>query len=169
MTWSFLIQACRMYFRWRTWTVGTEYVDATMWIGRHYKINSECTIYWFILAVKYFRVSLLCCEIYFAKVSPCHTFLLSMWLICKNNFLWKDFWSIFAKIFHHQNKRVNGIYGMIKIISNALLNYLYDALWIFENFQCIWCIKIILEIIIILSTFLQEFIGEELILANGNF
>ena len=108
------------------------------------------------------------CEIYFAKVSPCHIFLLSMWLICKNNFLWKEFWNIFAKLFHRQNKWVYTIFwGMIKIISDPLLNYLYDALWIFLIFQCIR--YIINNIGNILSTFLQEFIGEELISANGDF
>ena len=38
-------------------------------------------------------------KINFAKVLPCHKFLLSMWLIHENIFSRKKFWNIFAKIF----------------------------------------------------------------------
>ena len=42
----------------------------------------------------------------------CHnatSFYVSVWVIRENIFLWKEFWSTFTKIFHHQNKLVYGI------------------------------------------------------------
>ena len=44
------------------------------------------------------------------KVSPCHIFLLSMWVICKNIFHKRNFRAFYCKNIYPQNKLVYGTY-----------------------------------------------------------